>query len=359
LSGTVVEDGWSRPDRDVVRADVVEVPLDGDHPHHDDDAPSRTRRRQGRLIAGLSILGATAAVAVAVVATGGNGEVPPSVDPDDLATIITTPPTLPPDERAAVPNDSAEPPFSEVIAGVATLPLLDAAPASAAPPEPASVVPTADRPLRSVTEHQVGSGGFSQTITITNDPDARRYLLEIEFGDGPPRRIVVDLAGGHTYLPLGEPTDGWQRLANDEVGGSAGAGSAAALLRALQLGPLRTDTLDGIRMVTHNGTVDVPDLGGRFEELVVAIEAGSAPLWSRYALGPLATTTPPSADELVGYAVYVDPDGRLARVTGGGAFGVTTERFVHTIEWLDAPPPIEIPERVRAGPGEPDPNTAP
>lgn len=336
---------------------VVEIPLAGDaaptEPHGGDrPAPNR------RTVAGWSVLaGVVVAIVVAVVvSTGGDEEAstPTTLDPDELASAITVPPTLtpvtdPPVTLPAVPGQppaDAEPPTDvALVAGsVETLP-----PLTGTVPQPDTFrlsdgsLAALDAPLarRSVTEYVVGVDGFEQTVTITNDPTTGRYLLEFDFG-GEVEPVIIDLIGGLTYVRADAEVEEWVTIPNDEVAANTGAPDMATFVRNLQLGPIRSDTRDAWQLVRSNGLVETPGPDD-LREWIVVLDAAAVPEWARYAFGPGSEAAPLASNTKIGYAVYVGRDGSIHRVSGSSEFGVTSQRIVHTIEELDDPPVIELP----------------
>lgn len=331
---------------------VVEVPLDGQG-----DATSRPSgpgdpRPNWRKVAGLSALAGIVlgiAVSVAVLSSDDDAQPPTAtVHPDELAATITVPPTLTPDSSATVPAASAPTPtvatdVERVAASVETLPVRREVAEQRGFFLSDGSLAALDTPLprRSVTEYVVGVDGFEQTVTITNDPATRRYLLELEVG-GEPQRAIVDLAGGLTHA---ESAPGeWIAIPNDELAANAGAADMATFVRNLQLGPIRSDTRQAWELVRANAFVEVPDGTDDVREWIVVLDAAAVPEWARYAFGPASEAAPLPSDTKIGFAVYVAEDGSIRRVSGSAEFGATSQRVVHRIDELDAAPVIELPE---------------
>lgn len=337
---------------------IVEIPLAGDGEAPADPARPDRPAPNWRKVTGLSALaGVLVGIAVAVViATGGDDETPPetTLDPDDLSSAITVPPTLTPvtDPSATLPPTpgdgapSVEPPTDvELVAdSVDTLP-----PQAGTIPQPDTfrlsdgslAALDAETARRSITDYVVGVDGFEQTVTITNDPTTGRYLLEFDFG-GEVEPVVVDLPGGLTYLRPEAGADEWATIPNDEVADNTGAPDMETFLRNLQLGPIRSDTRDAWELVRRNGLVDTSG-SEDLTEWIVVLDAAAVPEWARYAFGPGAEAAPLPSNTKIGYAVYVSRDGSIRRVSGSAEFGVTSQRIVHRIEELDVPPTIELP----------------
>lgn len=355
---------WSRPGPDGPDDGTrIEIPLTGDAgdpegPH----GPTRPAPNWRRTV-GLSVLGGVAlgiAVASVVLTTWNDDEQPTETtadlfDPDEDTAAITVPPTLtpvtePPATLPAVPSASAPPApaatdADRVAASVATLP-----PRADSVVVPADAFRLSDGSLaaldapvarRSVTDYVVGVDGFEQTITITNDPDTGRYLIELDSGGAAVPSFVVDLLGGFTHA---ETAPGeWASIPNEEVAANAGVPDMATFVRNLQLGPIRSDTRDAWALSVANRLVETDD-DGDLREYVVVLDAAAVPEWARYAFGPGSEAAPLPGNTLVGYAVYVAADGSIRRVSGSAEFGATTQRIVHRLEELDDPPVIEIPE---------------
>lgn len=334
--------------RDEREIPAFEILLSGDTPSAATD-PDRPPPDWRKLVAVSGLAGVAIGVVVVVILLSSASEGQPAATtlaPDELASALTVPPTLTPVTEPAVtlpggpaPTFATEP---EVVAATVEI-LTSREPdrtgrAGFRLSDGSLAALDAPLPRRSVTEQIVGVDGFEQTVTITNDPATGRYLLEIDFGVGV-QRIVVDLPGGLTYVAGDDDT--WATIPNEEIATSAGAPDMATFLRTMQLGPLRSDTRDAWALVQVNGLVgDTPDeaLG----EHVVVIDAAAVPEWARYAFGPQGEA-PQSDDVLVGYAVYVAEDGSIRRVTGSTPYGATTQRVVHRIDDLDAPPEIDLP----------------
>lgn len=336
---------------------VFEIPLAGDEAGPvepvRDDRPSPNWRK---LTALSAVAGTLVGIVVAVVVlTGGDDEAPTptTLDPDELSSAITVPPTLTPVTEPPVtlppvpgqPSSDAELPtdVALVTESVETLP-----PLTGTVPQPDTFrlsdgsLAALDTPLarRSVTDHVVGVDGFEQTVTIVNDPATGRYLLEFDFGSGDVQQAIVDLLGGVSYVRT--EGDDWTTIPNDEVAANAGAPDMATFVRNLQLGPIRSDTRVAWQVLRPNGLVETAGPDDLLEWIVV-LDAAAVPEWARYAFGPITEAAPLPDNTKVGYAVYVARDGSIRRVSGSSEFGVTTQRIVHTIEELDEPPVIELP----------------
>lgn len=343
---------WQRPDIEPATADVpiVEVPLSGGGPADDADpiAPDDRPEPNWRKIAGLSSLagvGLGIVVSIVILSAGGDdGETSPTttLDPDELSTSITAPPTLPPFTTTTSPGDGPPATTSQsrslfdsedVAATVATLP-----PLPGVDPDDIVGYELSDRtlsglevpvPRRSVTEHSLGVGGFEQTVTITNDLSGR-YLLEFASGDDR-QQAIVDVPGGRTYVE--DERDNWTVFANERLVEPMDAPDMGTLVRNLQLGPLRADTRGAWRSVTANSLVE--GVGGEtLREHVVVLDADAVPEWARYAFGPDGEAAPFPTGATIGFAAYVDEGGALRRVTGSAEYGATEQRVVHTIELL-------------------------
>lgn len=342
-------------------AEIVEVPLAGDESPSSGPIGAPRPPADRRRVTGLSALAGVVigiVVAVVVVSAGGDDE-PPSttLDPDELSSAITVPPTLAPVTEPTLPpvpgerapadvGDADGGPVTDlavVAASVATLPSrveLDLQPPDGFRLSDGSVAALeAPLPRRSVTEYVVGVDGFEQVVTISNDPETGRYLLEFDFG-GEVQSVIVDLVGGTTYLE--ELPGEWATIANEEVAANTGAPDLATFLRNLQLGPIRSDTRPAWELIRANGLVETPD-GEDLREWIVVLDAAAVPEWARYAFGPGSEAAPLPDNTWVGYAVYVARDGGIRRVTGSAEFGVTSQRIVHRIDVLDDPPAIDLP----------------
>ena len=361
----ITQAGASRTGTDVGdRSPAGELGRDGPNtsgPTHDIATPSPSRRPPRRVgqrgIAALSglvglALGVTGTTLVFRLSSGDVG--PDAADlPAASTDSITVPPTLAPvldptdrDISTGEPEDSAGRSPQEVVAAtVITLAPrpdveLDAVSAGYLLSDGSLAELDTPRSRRSVTEYVAGSGGFRQTVTITNDPTTQRYRLDFDFG-GPVQRVVVDLIGDATYVSDG--SGNWSVVPNDEVVDGTDAPDMATFLRRLQLGPIRSDTADRWMLTRPNPLVDPPEGGDALREYIVVMEADAVPEWARYALGPSSEAPPVGKGTLIGFAVYVSADGSIRIVTGSSDFGTTTERITHRIEMLDEPPEIDLP----------------
>lgn len=353
----------------------VEIVLDGDDRDHDRDQPDRPHepgaRRFGAptpagLVLALMALAAVTLAVVAAVLVGDGAGAPPvaTIDPDELAAAITVPPTLAPrpveTSSPSTPGPSTPAPSTPAPstpapeAGRLDRARLVAASVETLPPLTGTTVPqpdtfrlsdgsltALDAPVarRSVTEHTIGAAGFSQTVTIINDPTTGRYEIELASG-GRSVRVIVDVPGGTTFIET--TPDDWATEPNDVIAARTGAPDIDTLLRSLQLGPIRSDTRDAWTLVQDSPLV----AGARGEpqrEWLVVIDASAVPEWARYAFGPVGDAAPLPLSTLIGYAVYVGPNGSIRRVTGETEYGATVQRIVHRIDDLVEPPVIELP----------------
>lgn len=336
----------------------VEIVLAGDERVRHDEGGGR--EPNWRRVAGLSALAGAVlgiVVAVTVLFAGGDDEPPePTLDPDELASAITVPPTLTPvtEPTVTLPPTPGDPPI-----GRPSEPALVAASVETLPPLTGTTVPQPDTyrltdgslaaldapaARRSITDHMIGVDGFDQTVTITNDPATGRYLLEFAAG-GDAQQVVIDVPGGLTYVEVAP--DEWATESNETIVARTGSPDMATFLRNLQLGPIRSDTRDAWALVQDNALVEGAT-GTPVREWVVVLDATAVPEWARYAFGPSGDAAPLPGSTLVGYAVYVGANGSIRRVTGATEYGATEQRIMHTIDELAEPPTIELPD-VSAG----------
>lgn len=199
-------------------------------------------------------------------------------------------------------------------------------------------------PRRSTTDHVVGADGYRQRVVITNDPTSGRYRLDLVLrldGRTTTGSIVIDLVDDVVWLPVG--TDEWTTVPGDELARRVGYTSMADYVRRLQLGPLRSDTRADWSDVRSNGLVEYPGEDEPLAEWTVTMDAGDVPVWSRYALGPLAEAAPLPDTAPVAFTAYVTSTGVLRRVTAEIEFGATIERVDHRIDLLTQPMRIDLP----------------
>lgn len=332
------------------------------HGHDQPDRPHEPGARRfaaptpaGLLIALMALVAVTLAVVSAVLFDDGAGAPPvATIDPDELAAAITVPPTLAPrpveTSPAATPATATPAPEEGgldrarlVAASVETLPPLT----GTTVPQPDTFrlsdgsLTALDAPVarRSVTDHTIGAAGFNQTVTIINDPTAGRYRIDLVSG-AQSVRVIVDVPGGTTYIETAP--DDWATEPNDVIAERTGAPDIETFLRNLQLGPIRSDTRDAWTLVQDNPLV-AGTRGEPQREWLVVIDASAVPEWARYAFGPGADAAPLPLSTLIGYAVYVGPNGSIRRVTGETEYGATVQRIIHRIDELDEPPVIELP----------------
>lgn len=318
-----MSDPWSRPvsgrDAATPRVEPIEIELIGSptEPGHETTGVSREPATPNwrRIVAMASLAGVAAGlVAGAFVLTrdGETADEPPTttVDPESLATLITTPPTLPPVVED-VPATS--PPTSEIV-----------------PEEGPAVTIAPPRELRLVEfpvvvdsaeiadrfEFRAVDAADARRTTLTADqPDAARPTdVTIDYDPDPglfratyryPSQtvVIIDAVTGVTFMAEGRPTgdnvgSGWRRFDADGADVDTGV-----YFRNLLLGPVRTDGLQGADV--EEGDVVQLDDGRTARRFTVTLPASDA--WN---------FVDPADDATVTYDVYVTADGEVALVQG-------------------------------------------
>ena len=360
-------DEWQRPPRDgvvdVVADGVVDVPLTSTGPEPDTvpgDRPSAPnwRRSIGVALAG----GLLAGIVLSVVILNDDGpsaddEPATTVAPDELASRITTPPTLAPLTPLPPPDDPALVRSGDEPAPTVTPTRTRSGAVPTVPRYPDVIVMTGDDETelaeydlgaavgrlgddvarRSTTHVELGASGFVLDVTITRDPERDRYEIVVESG-GASQIAIVDVASGTTFSNVGSGER--QEIPNRDIIAGSDAETINEFFDRLLLGPLRPDTLaeasvDPGFLVTIGGV----GVARRFD---TTLAGALVPEWQLYAFSPVFEFPVEDRPSTLDYAVYVDQGGHVARIDGVSLVGDVPQLVQHRIELLDPPDPIVI-----------------
>lgn len=341
---------------------VTEVPLLGDEPEVTATTPadsSSPEPNRGRIV-GL-VLAGVAAIAVglvAVAAFASDDDPPPTtVDPADLATEITTPPTL-------GPLEALPPPGPAVVEEPQSTTSQDRALFGRPPPPTYLEVPDSslreivrydvadavdrlddDVARRSETRYELGAAGFVLDVTIERDPVRDRYQIVTE-SRGRQQVAIVDNATGTTYVNPG--TDNRVEIPNAEIFEGSTATSVNEYFDRLLKGPVRPDSFV-VAATRGRSLVSVPGVGAA-REFVTNVDGDLIPEWQIYAFGPAFEFRPEERPRVLEYHVYVDEAGDVAQVDGVSTLGDVRQLVQHRLTLLDEPVPVELPTDT----GQPD-----
>jgi hypothetical protein len=348
---------------EITLTDLAGRPAD-DHHDGDGDDISGARPPNWRRIVGLASLAGVVLglLAAALILNRPDDDPPddaPTTGPDGSLTIsdITTPPTLtpladlPPPEfttrgtlstapqpTTSQDRDLYQPPPSTLYPRATDVPTdgqfdLEAAVASLAD----------DLPRRARTHLELGESGYVLDTTIVRDPTNDRYEVTLAVVDDE-QRFVVDVAGGVTYLHV---DDGWFTIPNDELLASTGTTDPREFFDRLLLGPLRPDTIDAASS-DPGSFVSLGEMVARdavvAREYTVVLPGAVVPEWQLYVFSPIAEFSPDDRPEQLTYTVYVTQSGELGNVIGTSLVGDVVQRLSHSIEPLDPPITIRLPD---------------
>ncbi len=366
-------DGWKRHDRP--DGPAVEIPLTGDGPlvmATGDELPATPPN--WRKIVGLSSLGGVVlGIVVAITLIGfvwdddeRNGGITggptTTIDNFDLATPLTTPPTLPRLNPVGSPTVTTDPmteprnmldtsttPAPPTFVGPKTYGTIPDYPRFTGVPDGgldsfdlaiAVDAVGADVARRSKTHIEIGSTDNTLEITIVRDPINDRYGLT-SFVDGVTEFVVVDVADGFTYSQS-EP-DTWVAVSNADVIANLGLSDIGVFLDRLMLGPLRPDTLDSatiepLTLVFFEGEDTIA------RQFAIELPGDRVPEWQRYPLGSSRSMFPDFLPERLDYSAYVDDRGELILVTGSATIADVTQLVIHRLETLAEPKIVSLPD---------------
>ncbi len=206
-------------------------------------------------------------------------------------------------------------------------------------------------PRRATTTLEVGRGGYRLEVAVAYDPQTDRYRVSITGTSAPATELVVDAAGGTTYvsadgtLVVSVPND-------DELFGGQDAPTFAS---HLLVGPVRPDTIERADVVPGGFVLIGPRsmIARRYD---VTLTAADVPEWARYQFGP-TDAPPPGPTDPVTFATYVSADDRIVQVDSVLAYGATYQVTAHSLE-RPAPGETAAIELPTERPGRPAPEHA-
>ncbi len=354
----------------------IEIPLTGggpltasdDSPSSADDQPQSPnwRRLVGLASLGGVVIGIAVAVVVLNVGSGGDSEdgIPGSptstVDGFELASSITTPPTLPTSGPEVVvdPASTTSGPTGTAISPPVTTearPVMSPTTGSLPTFQPFTGVPDSgpdsfdleaavarfgdDFARRSVTHIEVGEEEGTLDVTIIRDPFNNRYRLTLVSASSV-REAIVDIDSELSYV-LSEGS--WVALPNSALVIGVAAADLADYLDRLMLGPLRPDTW-AAATVQPGSTVLFPGSNSIAGSFVVELAGDLIPEWQFHAFSVVATMPGELRPERMTYLAYVDRQGDLSLVLGEAAIEDATQLITHRIETLQIPEVVLLPE---------------
>lgn len=295
-----------------------------------------------KVVALSSIAGLVLGVIVATVMIVGDDDQSPSpttIPSDELASLITTPPTLPPIDELDDPDDPDGGLSGEQAVPIVSIPEFPATFAGdGSAPDPGSLAPPGTEISRRATivSHDAIGGGAIQ-MRIAFDAASGRYELEVDLPVGT-LRTIYDAASGSLFeqAPSANPVESWRRSDAD----TAFAGLSDALditvdeyFEQLLLGPIRADNLDrAVSIATDDFTYEVAGFDTR--RFIVTMPSGAAGIWQASGRTPEAITA---------YEVYVDGDGRILRTQGITTGDAGVEALQHVPAYPDEVP-VELPD---------------
>lgn len=345
------------------------MPLAGDGPlaqrTNDSDgepAPPNWRRIVGLASLGGIVLGILLSVVLIGFvwddddepADGIAGDPSTTVAEFDVATLITTPPTLdplvltPPTETGPPPRGPLNLPTTTPIENFGTLPSY---PAYTGVPEggldsfdlPAAVASLGeDLARRSLTHVEVGSS-YAVDVTVVRDPINNRYSAEVSrvFGS---QRAIVDVDAGLTYFSSSSDPELWVVTPNSEADTGVYDAELPAYFDRLLLGPIRPDTLD-IATVEPGLLVFFEGSDMIAREFAVELPGDAAPEWQLYGLSGFDSLSGVRRPEQLNYTVQVDDTGEVTRVFGSADLGGGEQLVIHQIERLYEPQIVLLPDQ--------------
>ena len=307
-------DPWARPSDDGAQArrppaQAIEIELDGpgssgpvDGVHGDEP--------NWRVVAGTAaILGVVLGLVIAGVvfwsADDGDDDEPTSttIPVDELATEITTPPTLPPVETTPQPPDeerrTGETASNRRTIRVPTYPELDD---GVVWPEQPVRFDSLDTSLRVVITSDNATIDGPRETEIAWDVTNRRFEL-VSRMQTVTTRTIYDVESDAIYEGLVGAGSTWTRTASSEVFG--GELTAAEYFEQALLGPVRYDNVDSALLIgTQDEVRSVEGFPARGTSYVMPDDALG--LWGGAGGG----------DDVTEIEVYTNADGRIVRIQG-------------------------------------------
>jgi hypothetical protein len=355
-----VSDPWARPGgagRRSAAAEVIEIDLVGssDDTIEPGGTGGATPPPNWRKVVALSsVAGLVLGAIVATVVMVGDDDEPPSptsLPREQLAALVTTPPTLPPIDGlddASVDDAGVDdagvdagrgtadgPDRAASVVSIPEFPATFAGDGSA--PDPAELVPPGTELSRRVTiVSQRSTGGEPIQTRIAYDAESGRYELVVDLPVGT-GRTIYDPATRSLFEqePSMASVDSWRRRDAD----AAFAGLLTSLgitvdeyFEQLLLGPVRADDLDGaVSVATDDFTYEVA--GFDTQRFIVTLPLDSVGVWQ----------TSRRAPGIRVYEVYVDDVGRILRTQGITSGDDDVVALQHVVSYPDDVP-IALPD---------------
>lgn len=337
---------------------VTEVPLLGDGVEvtatsgpNEPELPPPNRGRAAAIAVGVVATVAVVAFTTAAL-LGGDEEAASAttLDPGELATAITTPPTLSPLEALPPPepvlDEGPQPTTSQ------DWRLFDDNPPPTYPEAPditlrdvlqydllTAVARLADDvPRRSETHYELGTSGFVLDVTIERDPVRDRYRIITE-SRGQQQVAIVDGATATTYVNPG--TDNRIEIPNAEIIENSTATTINEYFDRLLKGPVRPDSF--VAQSTRGRSLVVIPGVGPAREFVTAVDGVAVPEWQIYAFGPTFEFRSGDRPTRLEYHVYVDDDDDVVQVDGISKVGNVTQLVQHRLTLLEQPAEVLLP----------------
>lgn len=183
-----------------------------------------------------------------------------------------------------------------------------------------------DRPRRSDTRLELGSGGFVIDVAIERDPVLDRYRIVVDAG-GDAREAVIDVPGNRTLFiaPDGSVTE----QSNDQLLDDVGTETVNEFFDALLLGPLRPESFNAAA-TRGRGLVTVDDVRVA-REFATVVEGDLVPEWQIHAFGPVYEFRPEDRPATLEYTVYVSEAGDIVQVDGRSLIADVPQLVSHRI----------------------------
>jgi len=344
-----------------VEVGVIDVPLVGSEPPGadvpDERPPTNWRRAIGIALVAGTVIGIGASV---VRLTDDDSSATSTLPAEDLAAVITTPPTLTPLETLPPPDFDRSPPPQVIETPEVTLPTYAEVPdvelSELVGYDIGRAVELLDLDIarRSETHVEFGYGGLVMDVTIERDPVRDRYQIVIRTPSAT-QVAIVDIPTGTTYINPG--TNNREEVLNADIIAGSTAADANEYFDRLLLGPLRPDT-SSAPTTRGRGLVTIDGVGVA-RQFMTAIPGELIPEWQIYTFGPVFEFAEEDRPDTLEYSVYVTDDGRIAQVDGVAFVGRVPQLVSHRLTEIVEPVPIDIPPQTTPPPATAAPATTP
>lgn len=344
---------------------------DGMAVSRDDGDPARQPTNWRRVVGIASIAGTVLGIVVGVVFVqvgdddNSSSGTATTLDPDSLATSITTPPTLSP--LAELPPTDFVPgtlstapqgttsqtrrPFNQV-----PVPVFERF--EGTPPESldgydldAAIANLSNgAPRHSSTHLELGFQGFVRDYAITHDAQNGRYFVAFGDATGGSTVAILDEPGETLYIDVSaaDADPEWITLDPAAEAGLFGVDSLGLLYDHLLAGPIRGDTITTAEVATGD-LVFLDDGTSLARSYEVVVDGAAIPEWQIYALGPTREFAPIDRPGRMTFTVYVDGSSEIRRVVGLSDLGGIPQLIVHDIERVAEPFTIDLPDPATVG----------